>query len=97
MVTGVSEQSNVMSDGTPAPPDPYRIDYFSLAIRERWSDKLRFVFRTAATPRTAHYEFIDLPDALNWLYVPIKLGLDYIATPVRNLVKRTFTPKVQKA
>ena len=88
---------DTMSDGTPPPPNPYRIDQYSLAIRERWSDKLRFVFRTAVTPRTAHYEFIDLPDALNWLYVPIKLGLDYIVTPARNLARTAFTPKGQKA
>jgi hypothetical protein len=74
--------------GHPPPVNPYRIDRYRLSLRERVSDKLRFVLRTICTPRSQHYALIHLPPALRWLYVPIKVGSDYLVTPFWRLVNR---------
>jgi hypothetical protein len=79
--------ANALRDGSLPTRNPYRIDSYRLSLRERWRDKLRLVLRTTITPRTMHYEVIELPRGLHWLYVPIKLGWDYMAIPLWKLVK----------
>jgi hypothetical protein len=79
---------HTLQDGKRPPADPYRIDRYYFALRERWSDKLRFILRTTFTPRANHYDLIRLPDALQWLYSPIKVGWDYLIVPIWKRVRR---------
>lgn len=78
--------------GRPPPVDPYRIDVFRLRVRERWSDRTRFVGRTLLTPRAPHYDLVALPRGLRWLYVPLKVAWDYVVLPVRRVTKRGSSP-----
>jgi hypothetical protein len=68
--------------------NPYRVDRYSLAIRERWSDKLRLLLRTLLTPRAQHYAMVSLPSSMNWLYVPIKVVMDYMLLPIWRLTHK---------
>lgn len=69
------------------PMNPYPVDRYSLALRERWSEKVGLLLRTTFTPRAQHYELVSLPSSLTWLYVPIKLGVDYVALPIWGWIK----------
>ena len=51
-------------------------------VRERLSDKFRYAYRTAFSPREAHFQFIDLPDRLFFLYYLIKPLHDYLLLPL---------------
>lgn len=68
--------------------NPYRVDRYTLAIRERWSDKLRLILRSLFTPRAKHYAMISLPSSMSWLYVPIKIAMDYMLLPIWRLVRK---------
>jgi hypothetical protein len=76
-----------LARGQAPPLDPYHIDRYRLLLRERWSDRCRFLLRTICTPRSQHYGVINLPGLLRWCYVPLKLGWDYLVTPLWRLVK----------
>ncbi len=64
-----------------------RVEYFRLRMRERWTDQIRYVGRTWATPRRHHIEMVALPGILQWAYVPLKLGVDFAILPVWGVVK----------
>jgi hypothetical protein len=76
-------------DVAAAEPRNDRIEPFRLRIRERWSDRLRYVARTLTTPRRHHLEMVSLPAALSWGYYPLKLGIDYALLPVWQVIKWT--------
>ncbi|SIS68040.1 nucleotidyltransferase family protein [Neptunomonas antarctica] len=89
VINSLSEKLiDIMNKCDPPPANPYRVDHYSLAIRERYSDKLRFILRTTCTPRATHYELVNLPPTLRYLYVPIKLVFDYLILPVHRTVAR---------
>jgi hypothetical protein len=44
-----------------------------MRVRERWRDRLRFLFRLAVTPSSGEWEAISLPDSLFWLYRGVRL------------------------
>jgi glycosyltransferase involved in cell wall biosynthesis len=58
-----------------------------MRMRERWSDKTAYALRTLSTPTDKQYRLIALPDALRFLYVPMRLARDYIARPLWHLGK----------
>jgi hypothetical protein len=60
----------------------FALSRFHLSMRERWRDRVRYVARTVMTPRRPHFEMVRLPPALFFLYVPLKLGHDYVALPL---------------
>lgn len=59
-----------------------QLHYFRWAIRERYFDKLRYVFRTLTQPTVVHFGDISIPDRLFFLYFPYKLLHDYFALPI---------------
>ena len=71
-----------------ADPSIYTLTTFRLRMRERMADRLRYVARTITTPRDIHFSVLRLPDALFFLYTPLKLVHDYALLPVWTLGKR---------
>ena len=71
-----------------ADPSIYTLTAFRLRMRERMADRLRYVARTIATARDIHFSLLRLPDALFFLYTPLKLVHDYVLLPVWTLGKR---------
>jgi hypothetical protein len=66
----------------------YRLSHFRRSMRERAADRWRYVFRTVTTPRDKHYSLVKLPDALFFLYTPVKLVHDYVLLPFWTSGKR---------
>ena len=64
-----------------------RVTSFLVRVRERSSDRLRYVVRTVATPRIEHMRLVSLPPWLHGLYVPIKLLFDYLLPPLWRVTK----------
>jgi Uncharacterised nucleotidyltransferase len=76
--------------GPPKPsPRNDRVEPFRLRMRERRSDRLRYVTRTWLTPRRHHIEMVALPAALRWAYFPLKWGLDFAVLPIWSLIRPT--------
>lgn len=73
----------------PLRPEPRndRIDSFRLEMRERWSDRARYVTRTWTAPRRFHIETVALPSSLRWIYPPLKVVLDYAVLPLWHLAR----------
>ncbi len=67
--------------------DNARVLRFVFRMRERWSDRMRYVLRTLLVPRLEHIEIIALPAPLSWAYYPLRWSRDYVALPVWRLVK----------
>jgi hypothetical protein len=63
-------------------PSIFLLSRFRFLMRERWRDRLRYVLRTVTTPHTIHFKMVRLPPAVFFLYVPLKLGHDYVALPL---------------
>jgi hypothetical protein len=57
-------------------------------MRERGVDRIHCMLRTTFTPTEQHYRMCSLPSSLSWLYVPLKLGHDYVALPLHVAWKR---------
>jgi len=66
---------------------PHHLSRYHLEGRERYLDRLRYVWRTVTTPRLMHYRMLALPDALFPAYVGVKLVHDYVALPVWRLAR----------
>jgi hypothetical protein len=73
-----------------------RVDSFRLQLRERWSDRMRYTWRTRLTPRRYHLELVALPGRLCWLYYPLKWGTDFAVAPAWSLVKPVIRPIVNR-
>jgi hypothetical protein len=65
-----------------------RVTWFSLSVRERLSDKTRFLAATIFLPRHLHFRLIPLPARLFFFVFPIKLLHDYCVIPLWRVVKR---------
>jgi hypothetical protein len=59
-----------------------------LEMRERQRDRAAYVFRTLTTPTEKHLRLCAMPAAFSALYIPLKIGHDYIASPVWRLWRR---------
>jgi hypothetical protein len=66
----------------------YALSSFRRRMRERAGDRWRYVLRTVTTPRDMHYSIVRLPDALFFLYAPVKLVHDYLLLPFWRSGKR---------
>ena len=73
-----------------------RVDPFRIRLRERWSDRLRYTWRTRLTPRRRHLETVALPQRLRWVYYLVKWGTDLALTPAWSLVKPVIRSKVTR-
>ncbi|HTQ00444.1 MAG TPA: nucleotidyltransferase family protein [Casimicrobiaceae bacterium] len=58
------------------------ISRYHLRARERYSDRVRYVLRSLATPQAEHYRMISLPPALTPAYSAVKILHDYAAKPL---------------
>jgi hypothetical protein len=65
-----------------AAPSVFQFTGFRWSMRERWSDRLRYLSRTLLTARVTHFRSLDLPDELAFLYPAIRLGHDFLALPL---------------
>jgi hypothetical protein len=65
----------------------HRVSRYHLQARERFGDRARYVWRTVTTPESSHYRMIELPDALFFGYVAVKLVHDYVLLPLWLLGK----------
>jgi len=78
------------------PVDVHKLSRMRLRLRERRSDRLRYIFRTIITPRRFHFTFVPLPDQLHPLYCVVKLAIDYALLPAwltgKRLLRRTDVP-----
>ncbi len=59
-----------------------------LPLRERFRDKALYCWRNVTTPRVNHFGIVQLPRALWFLYVPIKLLYDYGWRPLTGFRRR---------
>jgi len=60
-----------------------------MQMRERWTDKVAYAFRTVTTPTEKHYRLASLPPWLRFLYWPLKPLHDFVAMPLWQLGKVT--------
>lgn len=60
----------------------FELSRFHWDLRERLPDRFRYACRTLTQPRLQHFGSIAIPDGVFFLYVPYKLGHDYLALPV---------------
>jgi hypothetical protein len=83
----------------PAAPEPRndRVDTFRIRMRERSSDRMKYVIRTLFSPRRHHLELCALPPGFGWGYFAIKVGMDYAALPIWNAVKHRRSSRHQVA
>ena len=72
--------------GLPGMPEIYKISRLQLRMRERYQDRVAFVFRTLTTPTLGILQFVALPTGLQGLYVPVKL-MHVVALPIWRLVR----------
>jgi hypothetical protein len=70
-------------------PSIWQVNRLHCDMRERRIDRIRYLLRTALTPTEKHYRMCDLPGALSWLYVPLKVGHDYVALPLHRAWKHS--------
>jgi Uncharacterised nucleotidyltransferase len=75
-------------------PSVYHITGFRLRMRERISDRARYVAATLLTARKQHFQFVDLPERLTFLYPLVRLGHDYVALPLWRLA-HAWTPRAR--
>jgi hypothetical protein len=68
--------------GSTAAPSVFQFTGFRWSMRERWSDRLRYLSRTLLTARVTHFRSLDLPDGLACLYPAVRLGHDFLALPL---------------
>jgi hypothetical protein len=72
---------NALFAGSTAASSVFQFTGFRWSMRERWSDRLRYLSRTLLTARVTHFRSLDLPDELAFLYPAIRLGHDFLALP----------------
>lgn len=72
------------------PASIYNLSRYYLDLREKISDKIRYVWRTVTTPREAHFNSILIPDRWFFLYTPVKVLHDGIALPLWKRLRPLF-------
>ena len=72
----------------PPPPDPptERVRAFQIRVRERWTDRLRYVALTLVTPNRYYVQSVSLPSQLWWGYYAVRVGAKF-AGPMWRLAK----------
>lgn len=73
-------RAQVFDSQAPEPRND-RIELFRFKLRERASDRTKYVVRTIFSPRREHLETVRLPAGLSWGYWVLKLGIDYAFAP----------------
>ncbi len=59
-----------------ADTDVYRVSSYHLALRERYRDKLAYLWRTLTWPREPYYQMVHLPAGMFWGYRVLKVLSD---------------------
>ena len=91
----IKASRRIQDSRIPLAPEIYQLNPYFVLIRERWIDRLKYVYRTLLTPRRAHYGLIPLLEGLFFLYVPIKIIYGLIVRPL--LVLRNFIRERKRA
>jgi hypothetical protein len=71
------------------PPDPPtdRIRAFRIRVRERWTDRFRYLALTMVTPNRYYVQSVRLPSQLWWGYYAVTVGTDLAVLPLWKLAK----------
>jgi hypothetical protein len=77
-------------------PSFARITPFRISMRDHWTDKVSYVWRTIVLPREDHLRMVRLPESLFFGYYPIKIVHDYLMLPVWLALKKVKTSLNQK-
>jgi hypothetical protein len=77
----------LFASSRPAPPFS-RITRYRLRMRDHWTERFSYVWRTLVLPAESHLNLIDLPDTLIFAYYPIKIVHDYILLPAWLVLKK---------
>ena len=77
-----------MQRGPGGPESFWAIDSMRFAFRERMIDKTRYAIRTLFVPNEKTFSLVSLPDALFWMYYPLRWVHDYLLLPVWLVGKR---------
>jgi hypothetical protein len=76
----------------------FRSAIFNFRIRERWQDKLPYIFfllKSAVIPNKNDFALVSLPAYFSCLYYllkPVRLVEKYALKPIQNLLKRIHLP-----
>jgi hypothetical protein len=68
--------------------DPFELSRFYFSARERWRERMKYVARTAFTPRSKHLAIVSLPSEFRWVHYFLKPLHDYGALPCWRVLKR---------
>jgi hypothetical protein len=60
----------------------FALSSFRWHARERMRDRLHYAVATTTTARIQHFQAVDLPDPLGFLYPVVKVAHDYVALPL---------------
>jgi len=72
----------------PGPASVFTLTMFRWNLREHFTDRLRYAWRTLLAARVPHFRNLDLPDWLSFLYPAVRLGLDFVMLPVWKALKQ---------
>jgi putative nucleotidyltransferase-like protein len=70
LVSGILNQMTAMCE---IPPESAAYFRFMLQVRERWSDRVRFICRLATTPSVGEWQAIQISDAFFPLYSAVRI------------------------
>lgn len=78
------------------PPTYVKSQLYLLRVRERWQDRLRYVFRFTFTATPMEWEMVDLPPSLSVLYGFLRVlrGLGKAMSLASNTASRLIKSKV---
>jgi len=74
--------------GVPAESGIYRVSGIRLGMRERISDRMRYILRSLGTPQERHFLTYKLPDGLFPAYYVLKPLHDGLVIPAWTGLKR---------
>jgi hypothetical protein len=71
------------------PPDPPTVRFraFRIRVRERWTDRFRYLALTMVTPNRYYVQSVRLPSQLWWGYYAVTVGTDLAVLPLWKLAK----------
>lgn len=84
----IRDRKAALISGRQPTPSVWWPTRFRFQVRERWSDRLRYVARTLFSPKPGHFDMIRLPDGLFGLYYVVRVVHDYLLLPVWLAGKR---------
>jgi hypothetical protein len=68
-------------------PSIFDLSAFRWRMRERPRDRLRYAAATLLTARVKHFRMIELPGPLSRLYPLVRVGHDFVGSPVWRLAR----------